>query len=223
MSDIKARHGLPRTPSLPAFRAGSDEAEADQGARLGGRRRRRRPRGRGRRPNARTSARVTSSSRLRPPRRPRQRRRHAVVRGRPRRGARARRWTALVLPKATPEAVDRARRRGPAGDRDRRDGRRGLRLAYETASHPARGGARCSAPPTSGAELGLEPRPDGLEMLYARSKVVVDSAAAGIRGAVRRRPPRHPGRRGARGGRAASRGRSASAARPASTRRRCRS
>jgi citrate lyase subunit beta/citryl-CoA lyase len=32
-----------------------------------------------------------------------------------------------------------------------------------------------------GAELGLQPRPDGLEILYARSKVVVDSAAAGIR------------------------------------------
>ena len=33
-----------------------------------------------------------------------------------------------------------------------------------------------------GAELGWEPRPDGLEVLYARSKVVADSAAAGIRG-----------------------------------------
>jgi citrate lyase subunit beta/citryl-CoA lyase len=32
-----------------------------------------------------------------------------------------------------------------------------------------------------GAELGLEPRPDGLELLYARSQLVVDSAAAGIR------------------------------------------
>src|SRR4029077_20994931 len=31
-------------------------------------------------------------------------------------------------------------------------------------------------------ELGWEPRPDGLEVLYARSKVVADSAAAGIRG-----------------------------------------
>jgi citrate lyase subunit beta/citryl-CoA lyase len=33
-----------------------------------------------------------------------------------------------------------------------------------------------------GAELGWEPRPDGLELVYARSKVVADSAAAGIRG-----------------------------------------
>jgi citrate lyase beta subunit len=35
-----------------------------------------------------------------------------------------------------------------------------------------------------GAELGLEPRPDELEILYARSKVVVDSAAAGIRAPI---------------------------------------
>jgi citrate lyase beta subunit len=32
-----------------------------------------------------------------------------------------------------------------------------------------------------GAELGLEPRSDGLEILHARSRVVVDSAAAGVR------------------------------------------
>jgi citrate lyase subunit beta/citryl-CoA lyase len=32
-----------------------------------------------------------------------------------------------------------------------------------------------------GAELGLEPRDDGLEILYARSQLVVDSAAARIR------------------------------------------
>jgi citrate lyase subunit beta/citryl-CoA lyase len=32
-----------------------------------------------------------------------------------------------------------------------------------------------------GAEVGLEPRPDGLEILYARSKIAIDSAAAGIR------------------------------------------
>jgi citrate lyase beta subunit len=32
-----------------------------------------------------------------------------------------------------------------------------------------------------GAELGLQPRTDGAELLYARSKVVVDSAAAGLR------------------------------------------
>ena len=32
-----------------------------------------------------------------------------------------------------------------------------------------------------GLELGLEPRPDGLELLFARSTLVVDSAAAGLR------------------------------------------
>jgi citrate lyase subunit beta/citryl-CoA lyase len=31
-----------------------------------------------------------------------------------------------------------------------------------------------------GLELGLTPRPDGLELLFARSKLVIDSAAAGI-------------------------------------------
>jgi citrate lyase subunit beta/citryl-CoA lyase len=33
-----------------------------------------------------------------------------------------------------------------------------------------------------GAEVGLETRPDGQEILYARSKVAIDSAAAGLRG-----------------------------------------
>jgi citrate lyase subunit beta / citryl-CoA lyase len=37
-----------------------------------------------------------------------------------------------------------------------------------------------------GVELRLEPREDGLEVLFARSKVVLDSAAAGVRGPVDR-------------------------------------
>ena len=57
----------------------------------------------------------------------------------------------------------------------------GLRLAYETASSP-RVAALLLGAADLGAELGWEPRPDGLELLYARSKVVADSAAAGIRG-----------------------------------------
>ena len=56
----------------------------------------------------------------------------------------------------------------------------GLRTAYETASS-ARVAALLLGAVDLGAELGLEPRPDGLEILYARSQVVVDSAAAGIR------------------------------------------
>jgi citrate lyase beta subunit len=57
----------------------------------------------------------------------------------------------------------------------------GLRLAFETASSP-RVAALMLGAADLGAELGWDPRPDGLELLYARSKVVADSAAAGIRG-----------------------------------------
>ena len=56
----------------------------------------------------------------------------------------------------------------------------GLRASYEIASHPAvaaliLGGADLSV------ELRLQPRRDGLELLHARSRLVLDSAAAGIR------------------------------------------
>ena len=57
----------------------------------------------------------------------------------------------------------------------------GLRLAYETASHP-RVEALVLGAVDLGLELGLEVRPDGQEVLFARSKLVLDSAAAGIRG-----------------------------------------
>jgi len=56
----------------------------------------------------------------------------------------------------------------------------GLRLAYETASQP-RVAALLLGAADLGAELGWEPRPDGLEVLHARSRVVADSAAAGVR------------------------------------------
>jgi citrate lyase beta subunit len=56
----------------------------------------------------------------------------------------------------------------------------GLRLAHETASSP-RVAALMLGAADLGAELGWEPRPDGLELLYARSKIVADSAAARIR------------------------------------------
>ena len=56
----------------------------------------------------------------------------------------------------------------------------GLRLAYETAC-AKRVLALILGAVDLGAELGLEPRADGLEILHARSRVVVDSAAAGIR------------------------------------------
>src|SRR6185437_7072934 len=86
---------------------------------------------------------------------------------------------ALVLPKATPDAVAAL---GPDGPPVVAivETAQGLRLAYETASSP-RVAALLIGAVDLGAELGLEPRPDGLEILHARSRVVVDSRAAGIR------------------------------------------
>jgi citrate lyase subunit beta/citryl-CoA lyase len=57
---------------------------------------------------------------------------------------------------------------------------RGLREAYEIAAAPAVVALGLGAGDLTLA-LGLESRPDALELLYARSKLVVDSSAAGIR------------------------------------------
>lgn len=84
----------------------------------------------------------------------------------------------VVLPKATPAALAAL---GPDGPPVLAlvETAAGLRAAFELACHPrvetlVLGGADL------GAELGLEPRADGLELLHARSTLVVDSAAAGI-------------------------------------------
>jgi len=86
---------------------------------------------------------------------------------------------AIVLPKATPDA---AAALGPIGPPVIAivETAQGLRLAYETATLP-RVAVLMLGAADLGVELRLEPRPDGLEILYARSKVVADSAAAGIR------------------------------------------
>lgn len=86
---------------------------------------------------------------------------------------------AVVLPKATPEAVAALGLDGPPVIAIVETAE-GLRLAYETARAP-RVVALVLGAADLGAELGLEPRGDGLEILYARSKVVVESAAARIR------------------------------------------
>ena len=86
---------------------------------------------------------------------------------------------AVVLPKATPDAVAALGADGPPVVAIVETAA-GVRLAYETASAD-RVAALLLGAVDLGAELGLEPRPDGLEILYARSQVVVDSAAAGIR------------------------------------------
>jgi len=86
---------------------------------------------------------------------------------------------ALVLPKATPDAVTAL---GPDGPPVIAivETALGLRQAYETARLP-RVAALVLGAVDLGAELGLEARADGQEVLYARSQVVIDSGAAGIR------------------------------------------
>jgi citrate lyase beta subunit len=84
---------------------------------------------------------------------------------------------AIVLPKASPSAVEAL---GPEGPPVLAivETAQGLRLAYEIACAP-RVASLILGAVDLGAELRLEPRPDGQEILYARSKLVVDSAAAG--------------------------------------------
>ena len=86
---------------------------------------------------------------------------------------------AIVLPKATPDAVPAL---GPEGPPIVAivETAMGVRQAYETALEP-RVAALVLGAVDLGLELGLEPRADGQEVLYARSALVLDSAAAGIR------------------------------------------
>jgi citrate lyase beta subunit len=86
---------------------------------------------------------------------------------------------ALVLPKATPEALEALEDARPPVVAIVETAR-GVRDAYEVAAAPSVAALLLGAVDL-GAEIGLEPRPDGLEILYARSKVVLDSAAAGAR------------------------------------------
>ncbi len=86
----------------------------------------------------------------------------------------------LVLPKASPDAVEAL---GPDGPPVVAivETAMGLRTAFEIASQP-RVAALLLGSVDLGAEVGLETRPDGQEILYARSKVAIDSTAAGLRG-----------------------------------------
>jgi len=86
---------------------------------------------------------------------------------------------ALVLPKATPEAVAALGEDGPPVIAIV-ESAAGIRTSYEIASAP-RVAALLLGAVDLGAEVGLVPRADGLELLYARSKLVFDSVAAGIR------------------------------------------
>ncbi len=90
----------------------------------------------------------------------------------------------LVLPKATQEAVDALGGDGPpiVAIVETADG---LRHAYKVASLPPVQ-ALIVGTIDLGVELRLEQRADGLEILFARSKVVLDSAAARIRAPIDR-------------------------------------
>ena len=86
---------------------------------------------------------------------------------------------AIVVPKATPEGIATLAPGGPP-----------VVAVIESAAglHRAYDVARCErvvalvlGANDLGADLGLEPRPDAMELLYARSKLVAESAAAGIR------------------------------------------
>jgi citrate lyase beta subunit len=86
---------------------------------------------------------------------------------------------AIVVPKATPEAVAALGPEGPPA-LALVETAQGLRRAYETASSPQVAALVLGAVDL-GLELGLEARADGHELLLARSQLVLDSAAAGIR------------------------------------------
>ncbi|HEX3803772.1 MAG TPA: aldolase/citrate lyase family protein [Solirubrobacteraceae bacterium] len=85
---------------------------------------------------------------------------------------------ALVVPKATPELLGSTD--WPLPVMALVESATGLRHAYEIACHPAVVALMLGAADL-GAELGLIPRRDGGELSHARSTLVVDSAAAGLR------------------------------------------
>jgi citrate lyase beta subunit len=89
---------------------------------------------------------------------------------------------AIVVPKATPESVGALGPEGPPLIAIVETAA-GLRRAFDTACSP-RVAALMLGGADLGAELRWEPRSDGLELLYARSQLVVDSAAAGIRAPI---------------------------------------
>ena len=123
--------------------------------------------------------------------------------------------------KRAPDAVDAL---GSAGRPSSPSSRRRRESGSPTRSRRGRAWSRSrSARSTSARRSGSSRDADGLELVYVRSKIVLDSVAAGSALAVRRRPPRRRGRRRRSRRSACSRARSAFAARRASTRHRCRS
>ena len=91
---------------------------------------------------------------------------------------------AIVVPKAEPPRCwRRARPVGSAGRRAHRDGPRAARARTRSRAHP-RVVALMLGNVDLAAELGATPGPDGRELLFARSALVVDSIAAGLGGPI---------------------------------------
>jgi citrate lyase subunit beta/citryl-CoA lyase len=90
------------------------------------------------------------------------------------------RLDALVVPHATVDAIDAV---APLGLPTVAvvESARGLREAYEIATRPHVVGIQLGAKDLA-LDLGLEPRADALELLHARSRLVVDAVAAGLEG-----------------------------------------
>ena len=87
----------------------------------------------------------------------------------------------LVLPKASPDAVDGARAR--RARRWSRSSRPRWGCGRRSRSPRSRAWPRCSSARSTSAPRSASRRgPTGQEILYARSKVAIDSAAAGLRG-----------------------------------------
>lgn len=89
----------------------------------------------------------------------------------------------IVLPKATAEAARTVAETLPLPIVAIVETAAGLRGAYELAAVPAVARLILGAVDL-GLALGLERRADGLELLHARSALVVDSAAAGLPGPI---------------------------------------
>jgi citrate lyase subunit beta/citryl-CoA lyase len=84
------------------------------------------------------------------------------------------------VPQATPEAVDELAALG-VPLLAVVESACGLRNAYEIALRPHVRALQLGANDLA-SDLRLEPRPDALELLYARSRLVVDAVAAGVDG-----------------------------------------
>ena len=91
----------------------------------------------------------------------------------------------IVLPKATAAAVAAVADRVDLPIVPIVETAVGLREAFAIAAHDSVRALMLGAVDL-GLELGLEPRDDGHEILFARSSLVVDSAAAGLRGPIDR-------------------------------------